>query len=1058
MADEIGELDLTAQASAAQTATNYITAISNDGIWVTPNDAKPSNGAATSTTTGWHISDSIELFKQGTSYMKMWIDNNVFAKLRIGKEDSGHLLLKDNGIDLYGSSTSRVASLGSGSMIIGDPAYNSGFIATKHTMRLTGISSRNDDYFHVGVRTSVRNGNPEIFVKKFVVNSNETISNIELGNFYNFVSTTGMSISYIIVLNVDGSMRDTNYSFAEVGSAVGPAMNATGEQMSSSVYSCSYDITPSVIGPAIILVYYSINGLAPYCRIGDKNGSNILIEPAGLTIYGADNESATEILSHRIRIGKSNSAHLIAQPTGINLINNIQEDVALFSTTVRLGKSDSSHIILSKNGLDIFDNTDSKLALEPTSNIVYEIDEILWSYGSVNASDSSVVIPSIEPKIWDNYWISAGTVSDSPDAKLLYKIGNNYYEVSDTSPSSPLSSEVYFSTFNVEPLYEPSCYPESTYIEADTLDEYVLTGKYGYEFDLYVQNIAVDDIVLATMKRNINSTMQVRVGSKTSGHTIVNDSGMEIFTNTNISIAQFGSTSRIGKAYVSGASDNESHVELDYHSLKLIDKEGDIYFHVSDLRDNSGTTKLMYLVYYRSTTVSYISVPIPMSDVVSIKYNNHGSSDISISDYTFTSSRITLTSPITFDYAGGYFKIEFYTTSPLCKAMTFGTRNTSVGIPGALSFSSGTNNRAEGRNSITFGYSCVASGANSCAIGASARANGEASFAEGNSSHADADYAHSEGTGCYSTGHGSHSEGINSNASGDGAHAEGNGTSAAGNYAHAEGASTVASGDRSHTQNRGTVAASENQTALGKYNAEDSNNTYAVIVGNGTANNARSNALAVEWNGTTLLHNPNIERGVVPSSSVYGGGGTLRLVDKNGLQIGYFQSIQLSDGTEGFQLGVSNSDSTDWNTIQLAFDSNDNPIVSVSDADKWRNALGITDSGWQTLTLGSAAKAYDSGTAPVYRKCFNVVNLVGAVSPKSQVAAGGEFDVGVLPDGYRPRVAASTVCQGSGNSVYLLRVGTNGNIRVERYRNGASANAAMSTTTWLPFNVTFICA
>lgn len=209
---------------------------------------------------------------------------------------------------------------------------------------------------------------------------------------------------------------------------------------------------------------------------------------------------------------------------------------------------------------------------------------------------------------------------------------------------------------------------------------------------------------------------------------------------------------------------------------------------------------------------------------------------------------------------------------------------------------------------------------------------------------------------------------------------------------------------------------------------------------------------------SVVLHHPVIERGVVPSSSIYGGDGTLRLADKNGKQIGYFQPMQLTDGTEGIQFGVSNSDNTDWNTVQLAFDANDDPTVSVSDADKWRNALGITDSGWQKLTLGSAAKAYDSDVAPVYRKCFNVVNLVGAVSPKSQVAAGGEFDVGVLPNGYRPKVAASTVCQGSGNSVYLLRIGTNGNIRVERYRNGASANAAISTTTWLPFNVTFICA
>lgn len=286
----------------------------------------------------------------------------------------------------------------------------------------------------------------------------------------------------------------------------------------------------------------------------------------------------------------------------------------------------------------------------------------------------------------------------------------------------------------------------------------------------------------------------------------------------------------------------------------------------------------------------------------------------------------------------------------------------------------------------------------------------------------------------------------------------GHDVTASGKYAFAEGDGATASGQASHAGGTGTKATRNSQTAIGKYNKNDTNNTYAVIIGNGTADNARSNALTADWSGSAQLWHPDIERGTAPSSSIYGGGGTLQLVDKDGHQIGYLQPMQLSDGTEGIQLGVSNSDSTDYNTLQLAFDSSDNPTVSVSDADKWRNALGITDSGWKTLTLGSAAKAYDSGTAPVYRKCFNVVNIVGAVSPKSQVAAGGEFDVGVLPTGYRPKVAASTVCQGSGNSVYLLRIGTNGNIRVERYRNGASVNAAISTTTWLPFNVTFICA
>lgn len=53
----------------------------------------------------------------------------------------------------------------------------------------------------------------------------------------------------------------------------------------------------------------------------------------------------------------------------------------------------------------------------------------------------------------------------------------------------------------------------------------------------------------------------------------------------------------------------------------------------------------------------------------------------------------------------------------------------------------------------------------------------------------------------------------------------------------------------------GTLTASQTQIALGKYNVSDSNNTYAVIIGNGTANNARSNALTIDWNGNVSIGN-----------------------------------------------------------------------------------------------------------------------------------------------------------------------------------------------------------
>ena len=52
---------------------------------------------------------------------------------------------------------------------------------------------------------------------------------------------------------------------------------------------------------------------------------------------------------------------------------------------------------------------------------------------------------------------------------------------------------------------------------------------------------------------------------------------------------------------------------------------------------------------------------------------------------------------------------------------------------------------------------------------------------------------------------------------------------------------------------RGTKASSQYQTTMGKWNIEDNQDTYAFILGNGTADSARSNALTVDWNGNLII-------------------------------------------------------------------------------------------------------------------------------------------------------------------------------------------------------------
>ena len=88
----------------------------------------------------------------------------------------------------------------------------------------------------------------------------------------------------------------------------------------------------------------------------------------------------------------------------------------------------------------------------------------------------------------------------------------------------------------------------------------------------------------------------------------------------------------------------------------------------------------------------------------------------------------------------------------------------------------------------------------------------------------------------------------NTTASGYASHAEGTDTTASGENSHAEGGDTTASGYASHAEGVGTKASSNYQHVHGKYNIEDTSDTYAEIVGNGAAFE-KSNAHTLDWYG-----------------------------------------------------------------------------------------------------------------------------------------------------------------------------------------------------------------
>lgn len=175
---------------------------------------------------------------------------------------------------------------------------------------------------------------------------------------------------------------------------------------------------------------------------------------------------------------------------------------------------------------------------------------------------------------------------------------------------------------------------------------------------------------------------------------------------------------------------------------------------------------------------------------------------------------------------------------------------------GSSTIASGTNSHAEGAN-------CEATGSNSHAEGEGSKAGYRAhaegyktessncSHSEGKETKATKTAAHSEGILSQANGDASHAEGNATKANGYGSHAEGNNSEANGTYSHVQGTRVKATADNAHAEGLWTVASGKEQHVQGRFNIEDTENKYAHIVGNGTANAAasRKNIHTLDWDG-----------------------------------------------------------------------------------------------------------------------------------------------------------------------------------------------------------------
>lgn len=211
---------------------------------------------------------------------------------------------------------------------------------------------------------------------------------------------------------------------------------------------------------------------------------------------------------------------------------------------------------------------------------------------------------------------------------------------------------------------------------------------------------------------------------------------------------------------------------------------------------------------------------------------------------------------------------------------------------------------------------------------------------------------------------------------------------------------------------------------------------------------------AVQFGMTLRMEDASMPAvGDTPSSSVTGKG--LIFYGSDGSLVGKLRGLHTSAGARGLDLGADRtlSGTTVQNYLRLYLSSSNAASVVLSHPAAWRTALGETD--WANLSLGSNAEIYSDSWTPKYKRHLgSLVTIVGAVKPKTQVAAGDNLLIGTLPTGFRPSLESTTICQGSGGAIFMLAVYGDGRVQCERYRNG-STNAAIPTTAWVVFSFTF---
>ena len=510
--------------------------------------------------------------------------------------------------------------------------------------------------------------------------------------------------------------------------------------------------------------------------------------------------------------------------------------------------------------LTISNGSDSYNGVAAINISGYDIEIIADSTGVVDTTNTTYLYPYLYHngiKVEEYSLSTDTTVNNSKTYYTRSGSAGSYTYTVVSNPSGNPSTNLYYEKqidYSKFIWYQDDIEPGT---EGDINNQGRYLATYGhnyrviYDFDdgavgegEVIQTRTVDPSKYITKINDTGITIHPEFWDNQSSYIKLDGTGMELFDSNDDSIAYYGNTIRVGKTSSGNVSissstidikdktttlasfgingvqiglDNESHLEMDYHSMRFIDKERNPYLHISDLRNKNDDWKATLTeTFLCNGTERYFYVHVTPSDAVSATDS---------SDSTNTATRNG--TQYVFDHApasGATVTIVYKTASQDIKAYTLGKR---VGTPGPYSFSEGYNTEARGGYSHAEGYGSVANGYVSHAEGNNTKAYADSgAHAEGNGSEVHAQSGHAEGTQTKVYALAAHAEGYQTEAHGFFSHTEGTISKALTDYSHAEGFQTTA-GSAGHDWGAGAHAEGGYSNAEGTWSHAEGYSTHA---------------------------------------------------------------------------------------------------------------------------------------------------------------------------------------------------------------------------------------